>query len=183
MTDEERGKCSLIIHLASTSAAAVGAGLAQIPLADSALILPIQVTMVVSLGRVFGIELTDSAAKAMTLGAVGTVVGRAVSQILIGWMPGIGNTLNAVTAAGLTETLGWAIANKFAAETIENKAQSGTKTSEVSAGESDAHIRRVRRIRVRIALDVENPQDEVAVVKAVQGVIDAIKFSGDDDAA
>ena len=44
---------------------------------------------------------------------IGATVGRTVSQILIGWIPGIGNAINATTAAGLTEAIGWKIANEF----------------------------------------------------------------------
>ncbi|MBQ9492420.1 MAG: hypothetical protein IJR54_01630 [Oscillibacter sp.] len=42
-----------------------------------------------------------------------TLVGRGVSQFLLGWIPGVGNVLNAATAAGVTEALGWAIAADF----------------------------------------------------------------------
>ena len=62
MNFEEQAKCHVIIHTASASAGAVGAGLAQVPLSDSAVIIPIQVAMIIALGRVFEIELTESAA-------------------------------------------------------------------------------------------------------------------------
>ena len=64
MTSSQRSKCHAIIHSASASAGAVGAGLAQIPCSDNMIITPIQLTMTIALGRVFGIELTESAAKA-----------------------------------------------------------------------------------------------------------------------
>ena len=64
MTDTQKVKCHAIIHTASASAAAVGAGLAQIPGSDNAVIMPIQLVMTISLGRVFGLELTESAAGA-----------------------------------------------------------------------------------------------------------------------
>ena len=113
MTEAQRGSCHAIIHTASTAAAGVGAGLAQIPLSDSAVIIPIQITMVVSLGKVFNVHITDSAAKGAILGMVGMYLGRSASQLLLGWIPGLGNAINAATAASLTEAIGWAIAKKF----------------------------------------------------------------------
>lgn len=114
MTDEEKKKCHAIIHAASVAAGGVGAGLAQIPGSDNAVIVPIQVTMTVSLGAVFGIKLDESAAKATLATATASMAGRAISQFLVGWIPGIGNALNAATAAGVTETIGWALAKDFA---------------------------------------------------------------------
>jgi len=113
MTEDQKTQCHAIIHTAATASAGVAAGLAQIPMSDSALIVPIQITMIVSLGIVFNVHLTEAAAKGIALGMVGTYVGRAVSQVLLGWIPVFGNALNATTAAGLTEAMGWAVANRF----------------------------------------------------------------------
>ena len=113
MTEDQKTKCHAAIHAAAAAAAAVGAGLAQIPLADSAVILPIQVAMIVALGKTFGKDITDSTAKAAALSVVGGYFGRAVSQVLVGWIPGVGNAINATTAAGITEAMGWAVAKKF----------------------------------------------------------------------
>lgn len=114
MTDEQKTKCHAIIHAASATTAGIGAGLAQLPGSDNAAIVPIQVAMVISLGAVFGIELTESAAKATLATATATMVGRGVSQVLVGWIPGFGNAFNAATAAGVTETIGWTVAKNFA---------------------------------------------------------------------
>ena len=65
---------------------------------------------------VFGIELTESAARASMVTAAATVVGRGVSQVLIGHIPGVGNIINASTAATVTEAMGWLIAEEFAKE-------------------------------------------------------------------
>lgn len=116
MTGEQQCQCNVIIHTASTAAAAVGAGLAQIPCSDNALITPIQLAMTVSIGKVFDIELSESAAKATVASAVAGTVGRAISQVLLGWIPGVGNIINASTAASLTEAIGWTVASEFADE-------------------------------------------------------------------
>lgn len=115
MTRAQRAQCRTIIHGASLSAGAVGAGLAQFPGSDNAVITPIQVTMTIALGRVFGIELTESGSRGIVLSGIGACVGRTASQLLVGWIPGVGNAVNAVTAAAITETLGWHIADDFAA--------------------------------------------------------------------
>ena len=113
MTEQQRKKCHAIIHTASTAAAGVGAGLAQLPGSDNAVLTPIQLTMTISLGKVFGITLTETTALA-TIGSVAaSTIGRTVSQVLVGWIPGFGNAINASTAAALTETMGWSLANEF----------------------------------------------------------------------
>lgn len=113
MTNSQRSACHAAIHTASAACAAVGAGLAQLPCSDNAVITPIQLTMAVSLAKVFGLELEDGAAKAAVASAIASVAGRSLSQLFIGWMPGIGNVVNAVTAASLTESIGWLMAGEF----------------------------------------------------------------------
>lgn len=119
MTSRETTLCNTIIHTASAAAAAVGGGLAQVPTSDNLIITPIQATMAISLGQVFGIALDRSAATAAVASASAAMVGRAASQMLIGWIPGVGNIINAVTAATITEAIGWIMANEFARKEIE----------------------------------------------------------------
>lgn len=113
MTDNQKAKCHAIIHSASAAAGGVGAGLAQVPGSDNLIITPIQLTMTISLGKVFDLTLGESAAKAALASAAAATVGRTASQLLIGWLPGVGNIVNATTAAGLTETIGWLLAKEF----------------------------------------------------------------------
>lgn len=115
MSSTHRKKCSAIIHTASISAGAIGAGLAQIPCSDNALITPIQLTMTIGIGRVFGAELSESSARASLASVTAATIGRSISQVLVGWVPGIGNAINAGTAASVTEAVGWLLANDFAA--------------------------------------------------------------------
>ncbi len=113
MTKEQRNKCHTIIHTASAAAAAVGGGLAQIPGSDNVPLMALETGMVMSLAKVFDIHMSEAAAKSVVLGAVGTNVGRAVSQFLVGWIPGVGNAINATTAAGVVEAMGWGVAEDF----------------------------------------------------------------------
>jgi len=118
LSDSQSSSCHAIIHAAATSCAAVGSGMAQIPGSDNALIVPIQVSMIASLGFVFDIELSESAAKSALATYTATMVGRGVSQVLVGWIPGWGNALNASTAFAVTESIGWSIAHDFSNQKI-----------------------------------------------------------------
>ena len=113
LSPKEQKLCHGIIHSASGSAAAVGAGLAQLPLADNAVITPIQITMIVSLGKVFEQNITKTIAQSLLGGFIANFVGRGVAQAAIGWVPAIGNVTNAVTAATITESIGWLSVDYF----------------------------------------------------------------------
>lgn len=113
LTDSQKKKCNAIIHSASVAAGGVGTGLAQIPLSDNAIITPIQITMIVSLAAVFDIRLTEGAAKGILATFATSFVGRGISQILFGWIPGLGNAINTATAAGITEAVGWMAVSHF----------------------------------------------------------------------
>ena len=113
MTDSQRAKCHGIILTASAAAAAAGGGMAQLPGSDAIPITAAQITMIISLGAVFDIPVSKAAAKSILYGFVGAASGRLVSQMLVGWIPGLGNAINATTAASITEGLGWKVADKF----------------------------------------------------------------------
>ena len=113
MNDNQRSKCHAIIHSAAGAAAACAAGLAQIPGADNGALVPIEIAMIVSLGKVFGFTVSESYAKSILMTAAATVCGRTISQILVGWLPGIGNAINAATAASMVESIGWISAEEF----------------------------------------------------------------------
>jgi uncharacterized protein (DUF697 family) len=101
-------KARVVIHGAAVAAAAAGGGLAQIPGSGSLVITPIQISMIIALGSLHGKTLNKSSALGVLAAAYGPYVGRTVSQLLIGWMPGVGNVINATTAFVVTESIGWA---------------------------------------------------------------------------
>ncbi len=103
-----------IIHTASLACAAIGAGLAQVPGSDAAAIGPIQATMITAIGMEHGATITKAGAADLLLTFSATTAGRFVSQWLVGWIPAIGNAINASTAAALTEAIGWAADAYFA---------------------------------------------------------------------
>lgn len=113
MPEDQKKKCHTIIHAAAVSAGGAGTGLAQVPLADSTIITPIQLGMIVALGKVFDQKITEAAAKAIISSMAASFAGRTASQLLIGWVPVLGNAVNTATAAGLTELVGWTAAEQF----------------------------------------------------------------------
>jgi uncharacterized protein (DUF697 family) len=104
----KNGKVRVIVHSAASAAALAAAPLAQIPGSDNAVITPIQLAMIIAIGEVHGQQLSKSVALSTLSAASAGVVGRTVSQFLIGWIPGYGNAVNASTAFAITEAIGWA---------------------------------------------------------------------------
>lgn len=109
----KKRKCHTVIHSASAAVAGVGSGLAQIPGSDSPVLVAIQTAMIISIGKIFHRDITESLAGAFLADTLGVTLGRGISQVLVGWIPGVGNAINATTAAGLTEAIGWAAVKAF----------------------------------------------------------------------
>jgi uncharacterized protein (DUF697 family) len=114
-------KIHAIIHTASATAAGIGAGLAQLPGSDMPALIALQTAMIVAIGHEHGCEITKTQAKSLLLTLPAGYGGRAISQFLIGWIPGFGNAINAGTAATITESIGWAADAYFEEETEEEK--------------------------------------------------------------
>jgi uncharacterized protein (DUF697 family) len=64
--------------------------------------------MIVGVAEVHGVTIKKAAAADLLLTFSAGVGGRALSQAIVGWVPGFGNAINAATAAALTEAIGWA---------------------------------------------------------------------------
>ena len=108
-----RSSLHTVIHAASVAAGGVGAGLAQIPGADAPVLMTIQSGLVISIASKFGASLTHTAAVDLVMTFAASMAGRGLSQVLVGWLPGIGNAINAATAASITEAIGWAAVAHF----------------------------------------------------------------------
>lgn len=115
-----RIKCHKVIHTATTASAA--AAIIPIPIADTVPISAAQVAMVVSLGKIFNMSLSESTAKSIAGIAVTRGAGRAVASNIIKCIPGVGTVvggvINATTAVAFTEALGWVVADWFYQESI-----------------------------------------------------------------
>ena len=121
MTISQKIAVNAAIHSASVAAAAIGAGLAQIPGADCIPLVGIQTTMVIAIGKTFGKEITKSAGEAAATSGIATTIGKAVAKVAAGkavvsWIPVAGNVVNAMIAVTLTEMIGWGTALKFDSE-------------------------------------------------------------------
>lgn len=144
--EDIKKKCHAIIHSAAVSAGAVGTGMAQIPLADNAVITPIQIAMIVSIGSVFEMRITESAAKGIIATCATSIAGRGLSQLLWGWIPGLGNAINTATATGITEAIGWVAVKHFYALQQDDAAKhrvTGMKAGyEAASAEYEAKLRK-----------------------------------------
>ena len=120
MPDDLKSKCAAVIHTATTAAAA--AGIIPIPMADTIPITAAQITMIIGLGRIFDISLSETAAKSILGGTMASQTGRAVFSGIIKGIPGVGTVVGGVISAGtsvaLTETLGWIVAEDFYKQSI-----------------------------------------------------------------
>lgn len=119
MTHDQKLEIAATIHSAAAAGAAASGFSAQIPLADNVVLSGIEIAMVINIGRVLGQEITRGVAWSLVLSQLGTLGGRAASQVLIGWIPGVGNITNAITASAVIEAMGWAIADYLDFNNVE----------------------------------------------------------------
>jgi uncharacterized protein (DUF697 family) len=105
-----------IIHVAAVAAAGIGAGLAQLPGADAPVLMGIQTTMIVALADEYGVTMSKTAAAELLLTLTATMAGRGISQWVGGWIPAFGNAINATTAGGITEAVGWLAVKYFSGD-------------------------------------------------------------------
>ena len=74
----------------------------------------LQTAMIIAIATEYDCTITKANAKAMLLTLPAGYGGRALAQFLVGWIPGLGNAINASTAMALTETIGWTANAYFA---------------------------------------------------------------------
>ena len=96
--------------------------MAQAPSLDAAAFVGLVGKMVYQLAKVFNTSLTvgNTAATLINIGEytlkgsfAAAILGRTASQWLVGWIPYIGNAINAASMAGLIELVGWSVAGQF----------------------------------------------------------------------
>ena len=116
MTESEKKVCHGIIHGNAVVAGGIAAGLAQLPCGDVAPLAALEVEMTLSLAKVFGISIDKAGATSLLASLAGTTIGRGASQIRVGWIPGVGNAINAGIAVSVVEGIGWTVAKHFEAQ-------------------------------------------------------------------
>jgi len=102
-----------IIHMTAIAGALAALVMAQLPASDNLILVPIEVIMVIRLGSVFHVGLKHSISTSLIVGNIATLVGRGVSEFLVGWIPVAGNIIDALTAAAVIEFFGHAVARSF----------------------------------------------------------------------
>ena len=111
MPKELEKKCHIAIHTATTAAAAAGA--IPIPMSDAIPITAAQIAMIISLGKIFDVVLSQSAAKSIAGVTITQQAGRALYANILKTIPVAGSVIGATTAAMITEALGWIVADDF----------------------------------------------------------------------
>ena len=171
MSKEMWTACHGIIHAAAAGAGAAGAGLAQFAGSDNAVIVPIQITMITSIGsQVFGLDITEAAAKSIIASASATIAGRATSQFLVGWIPGIGNVINTATAAGITELIGWIAVDNFYYRYLED--QKKGKLAGMKAGYEQASAEYEKKLKKQAEEFLKQKDNVEIMVKEYESLLD-----------
>ncbi len=114
MPKDKKNKCHAVIH--SATAAAIAGGASPIPISDAVVISSAQVAMIVGLGKVFGISISDSVAKSIISISVTQAVGKSIFTNLLKLFPAsnfLGCFIGGAVAGSMTEALGWLVADDF----------------------------------------------------------------------
>ena len=100
-----------IIHTAAAAAAS------PIPFSDAALLIPIQATMITSLYKANGANISQGFVKGALKATMVSGLGKSLAGNLLKFIPGVGTlaggTINAGVAVGFTEALGFAIVGEL----------------------------------------------------------------------
>lgn len=111
MTNDQKMKCHSIIHSFASTCAAIGA--IPIPGSDIAPLIATQTAMILALGKVFHINLSNSYAESMAKTAIAGNIGKILASELTKLIPGVGSGTNAIVAFSITELIGWDTAEEF----------------------------------------------------------------------
>ncbi|WIE01756.1 DUF697 domain-containing protein [Latilactobacillus curvatus] len=107
--DQMRKKAHNIIHAASLTAAIIGCS--PIPFSDTFLLVPVQLTMMARLHKLFGQSWSASLGKSLSKELVLIGLGRSAVGNILKLVPVVGtvtgSAVNATVAMSITEALGW----------------------------------------------------------------------------
>ncbi|WP_148484817.1 YcjF family protein [Latilactobacillus curvatus] len=107
--DQMRKKAHNIIHAASLTAAIIGCS--PIPFSDAFLLVPVQLTMMARLYKLFGQSWSASLGKSLSKELVLVGLGRSAVGNILKLVPVVGtvtgSAVNATVAMSITEALGW----------------------------------------------------------------------------
>jgi uncharacterized protein (DUF697 family) len=107
--EEKRKKCHKTVHAASLTAAIIGCS--PIPFSDAFLLVPVQITMMSRLHKIFGQSWSESLGKSLSRELIVVGLGRGAVGNILKLVPAVGTVagaaINGVVASTITESLGW----------------------------------------------------------------------------
>lgn len=107
--DETRKKCHSTVHAASLTAVIIGCS--PISFSDAFLLVPVQLTMMARLHKLFGQSWSESLGKSISKELIVVGLGRSAVGNLMKLVPTVGTVagaaINGVVASTITEALGW----------------------------------------------------------------------------
>ncbi|MGM9903265.1 MAG: YcjF family protein [Enterococcus sp.] len=107
--EQTRKKCHTTIHAATLTAAIIGCS--PIPFSDAFLLVPVQLTMMARLHKIFGQSWSESLGKSVSKELVVVSLGKSAVGNIVKVVPGVGTitgaAINATVASTITEALGW----------------------------------------------------------------------------
>ena len=95
-----------IVQVNTAAAASIAGIMAQTPGADEAALIANDLAMVISIGKIYGMNNFDKSAIGTLAMLSGKGIGVRVFAKAVTWFPGAGNVVNATVAAGVTEAIG-----------------------------------------------------------------------------
>ena len=107
--EETQKKCHKTVHAASLTAAIIGCS--PIPFSDAFLLVPVQLTMMARLHKIFGQSWSESLGKSLSKELVIVGLGRSAVGNIMKLIPAVGTlagaAVNGAVASTITESLGW----------------------------------------------------------------------------
>lgn len=128
----------IIKYYSGSVAAAVGANF--IPASDALIIAPIQIAMIIHLGKLHDMVLTKSSATGLLASAGMSFTGRFIAQELLSFFPGFKNVIGPPLAFGLTHSLGTGINELFSAGQIKTTKQEFADITERTKLETESAV-------------------------------------------
>ena len=109
--DQKRKNCQSYVLNYSTGAAITG--ISPIPFSDSAILVPLQITMVAHICKVYGLDSINNLSKSLISNLVISQIGKSIAGNLIKLFPVIGtivgSLINGTVASGITYAIGIAV--------------------------------------------------------------------------
>lgn len=107
----------------TATVAAGGVTLSPLPFSDSAMLIPVQTTMVMQIYKAYGKSISKGTLKGILTATTTSVLGRTLSGNLLKFIPGVGTigglVINGGVAVSLTKAIGTAVADGLEKDEID----------------------------------------------------------------